>query len=212
MRTGLNISADQNQRILYKGTPTFVLGVYDSGLGYTTSQSAWDGYLASNRRLFGLPINFYLNYWFGQAGNSAIVPLVQDLQSHGIGYLDTANCSGNGPLTPSPFFFDTATSSDVQARAATLGYLGVYRADECYSAAASDLVSYKARTDSLDPAESVSVRCLETIAFQSGGTPWMLWRQIPTHCTGHSLPVVMICPRSRPGRTQQGQQCRTAVR
>ena len=103
-RTGFNISADQNQRILYNGTPTFVLGAYDSGLGYTTSQSAWEGYLASNRRLFSLPINFYLNYWFGQADNSAIVPLVQDLQSHGIGYLDTANCSGNGPLTPSPFF------------------------------------------------------------------------------------------------------------
>ena len=211
-RTGFNISADQNQRILYNGTPTFVLGAYDSGLGYTTSQSAWEGYLASNRRLFSLPINFYLNYWFGQADNSAIVPLVQDLQSHGIGYLDTANCSGNGPLTQVPF---SSIRQPVPMcrrgprRCVIWGSIGLMNVTPLPRATCSRTKPAPIRWT---PAESVSVRCLETIAFQSGGTPWMLWRQILTPCTGHSLPVVMICPRLRLGRTQQGQQCRTAVR
>jgi hypothetical protein len=151
VRTGLNISTDQNQRILYGGNPVFVLGVYDSAMGYTSTQAAWDAELRSQRRLFDLPINFYLNYWYGAAGNAAIVPLIQDLQSHGIGYIDTANCTGNYLLSPSAFWLDTASKSDVQTRAATPGYLGVYRADECTSNAAGDVFSYKARTDSLVP-------------------------------------------------------------
>jgi hypothetical protein len=149
-RTGFNISTDQNQRILYSGVPTFVLGVYDAGESYYTDRATWETELTAQRRLFNLPINFYLNYQYGGAPNSAIIPLLQDLQSHGIGYLDTANCFSTVPIAGTSFF-DTASNTDVQTRAATLRYLGVYRTDECVGSQAPNVFSYKARTDSLDP-------------------------------------------------------------
>ena len=73
------ISFDDRGRVLLHGTPRFVLGVYDSGSGYGTTDAFWESLLWSptgERRMEGLRINAYLNYWYGQAPASAMTSLM----------------------------------------------------------------------------------------------------------------------------------------
>ena len=69
-RQSMNISFDAKNRVLVRGKPRFVLGVYDSGSGYSAQDAFWENQLWSptgERRLNGMNINFYLNYWYGEA-------------------------------------------------------------------------------------------------------------------------------------------------
>src|SRR5882724_6484717 len=115
-RQSMNVSVDANNRVVLKGVPRFVLGVYDSGLGYDTDPTFWDTTLwspAGDRRLSGLNINMYLNYHYGQAPADAMAALMDSLQQHGVMYLQTGNCFDKYPADPT-FPID---SSDTYVRA-----------------------------------------------------------------------------------------------
>lgn len=154
-RQSMTFSFDDQNRFLIRGTPAFLLGVYDSGLGYTTDEATWENMLTTERRLFELPINMYLNYWYGVAGNSSMLPLMNVLQSHGAMFLQTSNCFSGNTIAQmggsGGFWWETATEADVQTRASHPAFAGVYAADECTSVMAQDVFSHRARTVRLDP-------------------------------------------------------------
>jgi hypothetical protein len=158
-RTGFQASVDQYQRILIDGTPTFLLGVYDSGGAYTDSESFYTTELNQTRRLNGLPLNSYLNYTMGAVPNEYAVPYLQALQTYGARWLQTDNCQATlteevNSANNGPFFWPSAIAANngtAQARAAMPGFFGVYRADECVSSVAADTFALKAPTDAAAP-------------------------------------------------------------
>ena len=99
-RASMNISVDAKNRLLVRGTPRFVLGVYDSGMGYGSDDVFWENLLWSDsgeRHMNGLRINFYLNYWYGAAPAPQMDSLMANLQKHGVMYLQTGNCFDKFP-------------------------------------------------------------------------------------------------------------------
>ncbi len=160
LRQNLTISFDQNNRILLRGRPSFLLGVYDSGLSYKTSESAWEQMFNDSRRLFELPINLYLNYWYGEAPNSSILPMLNVLQQKGIYGLTNANCFDTKTVEQTaPYWFLTAPESDIQARAAHGAFAGFYAADECKGYIASNVFGHYQRMKTLD-ADGISLGVL----------------------------------------------------
>ena len=84
-RSTMNVSVDAKNRVLLKGVPRFILGVYDAGLGYSSDPTFWENTLWSatgDRRMGGMNINMYLNYWYGQAPVDAMTALMANLQQH----------------------------------------------------------------------------------------------------------------------------------
>jgi len=150
LRQSMTFSFDEQNRILVRGQPTFLLGVYDAGLGYTTTESGWEDMLTAQRRLFELPINLYLNYWYGAAPNDSILPLMNLLQRRGILFLQTSNCF-SGSSVGSDFWWETAPMADLQTRTAHPGFGGVYVADECRGDLAQDVFARRGRALEADP-------------------------------------------------------------
>jgi hypothetical protein len=141
-RDTMTVTFSADGRFLVRGKPTFLLGVYDSGLGYTNSEARWESIFATERRLFELPgLNAYLNYWFGSAPLTSMQGMMNVLGRHGVLYWQTANCSGHTRYGNGTGFPGTAPDPSY---AATLGrhpWLGGwYLADECVPALA-DTVS-----------------------------------------------------------------------
>src|SRR5438094_6629082 len=169
-RQSMNVSADASNRVVLKGVPHFVLGVYDSGLAYSTDPAFWDTMLWSptgDRRLSGLNINMYLNYHYGQAPADAMAALMDSLQAHVVMYLQTGNCFDKYPADPT-FPVD---SSDTYVR--TLGAhaagAGYYTADECLSSLQPGVFSQYQRLRALDPGGM-------TFAALLGDPDIVLWR------------------------------------
>ena len=130
-RSAMAISFDENNRILFNGQPKFLLGVYDSGLGYNSTASSFEGNLITNRHLFELPINFYLNYWYGSMPVSSVQALVTALQWHGASYVSTANCfAARGQFTDFP---SQTNNTFMSGLAGINGLGGMYVMDECSS-------------------------------------------------------------------------------
>jgi hypothetical protein len=153
LRQQMAVSFDEHNRILLRGKPAFLLGVYDSGIGYSGYESGWETLLSSARRLFELPINVYLNYWYGEAPNGAWLSLLNVLQKYGIYGLTNANCFSSSPLeqmTPNSWFLKVP-DGDIQTRAAHPGFLGFYAADECRGDLAGNVFGHYQRMKSLDP-------------------------------------------------------------
>jgi hypothetical protein len=148
-----------------RNVATFLLGVYDSGIGYTTTAAAWTAYLTSSRRLFELPINTHLNYWFGAAPANAMTSLMDALQASGIKYLQTGNCFST---TPAGGLINTCDSYVTTLRAHP-GLAGYYTADECVASLASPTFAGYQRLKSLDP-DSITFAALNSV----GQLP--LWR------------------------------------
>lgn len=152
LRAQMTVSFDQHNRILLRGRPTFLLGVYDSGLGFSSYETGWENLFGSARRLFELPINAYLNYWYGEAPNSAWLPLLNVLQNYGIYALTNANCFGSASLqqmTPNCWFLK-APDTDIQTRSAHPAFLGFYAADECRGDLAPGVLGHYQRMKALD--------------------------------------------------------------
>src|SRR5262249_47218594 len=121
-RSTMNVSVDAKNRVMLKGVPRFVLGVYDSGMGYTADVGTWETMLWSptgDRRMGGMNINMYLNYWYGQAPADAMSALMSNLQQHGVMYLQTGNCFDKFPADGS--FLINSSDSYVQQLAAQPG-------------------------------------------------------------------------------------------
>jgi hypothetical protein len=151
-RATMNIAFDEKNHILVRGVPRFLLGVYDSDLDYSTVDSFWENALWSetgSRRMNGLRINFYLNYWFGAASAAAMDSLMANLQKHGVMYLQTGNCFAGYPLNPA---FRIESSDDyVRDLGSQAGSAGYYTADECDSTLVPSIFAQYQRLKTLDP-------------------------------------------------------------
>jgi hypothetical protein len=150
-RAAMKVSFDQRNRVLVRGRPRFVLGVYDSGMGYGTTDAFWEQQLFAPdgaRRLAGLPITFYLNYHYGEAPFEAVSSLMTTLERHGIQYLQTANCHIGRPLGPS---FAAHSDGYVQGLAAHPALAGYYTADECDNTLVPVVFDQYQRLKALDP-------------------------------------------------------------
>jgi hypothetical protein len=151
LKTSMTVSFDDQNRFLLHGKPSFLLGVYDSGMGYSGSDQGWTDLLTTQRRLFELPINFYLNYWYGGAPNSSILPLMDVLQQSGIYYLTNANCSSSTTIDQQGGWFMAGPDSTIQQRAADPGFGGFYAADECSPTLIPNVFGHYQQMKSDDP-------------------------------------------------------------
>lgn len=153
LRDQMTVSFDEQNRILLRGKPSFLLGVYDAGLGYGLTEAWWEETLISARRLFELPINLYLNYWYGEAPNGAWIPLLNLLGGRGIYALTNANCFASSSVdrvTPNAWFLK-ATAEELTARSSHPAFLGFYAADECDGSVAENVFGYYQRMKQVDP-------------------------------------------------------------
>ena len=151
-RQSMNVSFSANNRVLIKGQPRFILGVYDSGLGYSTDPTFWENTLWSDtgdRRMNGLKINMYLNYWYGETPTDSIKALMTNLQTHGVTYLQTGNCFDKFPAGTN--FFINNSDSYVQDLATHPGTAGFYTIDECIPSLIPGAFTQYARLRSLAP-------------------------------------------------------------
>ena len=169
-RQSMNVSFDAKNRVLLRGAPRFVLGVYDSGLGYSTDPAFWENTLWSDtgtRRMSGLAINMYINYHYGQAPTTAMSALMNNLQQHGVMYLQTGNCFDR--FAADPAFPINSSDAYVQTIGGHAGSAGYYTIDECQSALQPGAFVQYQRLRQLD-ADSV------TFAALLGGPELQLWR------------------------------------
>lgn len=170
IRDSMNVSFDEQNRFLLHGKPTFILGVYDSGMGYTNSAPQWEDQLATDRHLFELPINFYLNYWYGAMPNSALLPLLDVLQSHGIYALTNANCFQNQTVEQmGQLWLLNGPVSERPARAASPAFGGFYAADECSASLVSNVFGHYQLMKTVDPGGIV-------LGVEAGASDIALWR------------------------------------
>jgi hypothetical protein len=170
LRGSMKITFDEKNRVLMNGVPRFVLGVYDSGMGYTTNETSWETMLWSptgERRMEGLKINMYLNYWYGAAPIDAMNALMNNLQKHGVMYLQTGNCFDKFPADNQ--FLINASDSYVQQFGAHPAAAGYYTVDECISTLIPGAFAQYDRLRRLDP-DSV------TFMANFGNPDLMLWR------------------------------------
>jgi hypothetical protein len=120
--------------------------------------------------LFELPINFYLNYWYGAMSNSAMLPLLDVLRSHGISALTNANCFESQPAEQmGRTWFLNGPVSERAARAASPAFGGFYAADECSPSLVSNVFGHYQLMKTVDPGGIV-------LGIQSGAGGIALWR------------------------------------
>jgi hypothetical protein len=148
-----------------------MLGVYDSGMGYGTTDAYWEKALWSptgDRRLEGLPINFYLNYWYGSASATAMHSLMGNLARRGIMYVQTGNCFNTAPADDE--FAINGSDEYVRDIGGDANLGGYYTIDECVAAMVPGAFAQYERLRVLDP-DSV------TFAALMGNPPdVVLWR------------------------------------
>jgi hypothetical protein len=151
-RMTMNVTFDAQNHVLLHGRPRFILGVYDSGMGYVASEAEWEEQLWAadgERRMGGLAINMYLNYWYGGAPMTSMGPMMADLMSHGVMYLQTGNCVTSNPTGDQ--FSINSSDSYVAAFAGNPGAAGYYTADECSNAMIPSAFAQYQRLKRLDP-------------------------------------------------------------
>jgi hypothetical protein len=146
------MSYDSKGRFVMDGKPRFVLGVYDSGLSYSTDPAFYENALFSSsaNRLYDLPINLYLNYHYGQSPMSAMNPLMDVLHNHGVKYLQTANCFDTGSYKRIAFSLDQSDSYPQQFSVNT-GAAGYYIMDECVDSLIAETKAHHDKLKSLTP-------------------------------------------------------------
>jgi hypothetical protein len=169
-RQSMNVSFDAKNRVLLKGQPRFILGVYDSGMGYSTQDSAWENSLWSptgDRRMHDMKINMYLNYWYGEAPIDAMNALMSNLQKRGVTYLQTGNCFDK--FAAGTNFNINNSDTYVQQFGSHPGSAGYYTIDECISTMIPGAFSQYTRLRRLDP-DSI------TFSANFGNPDLVLWR------------------------------------
>jgi hypothetical protein len=169
-RATLNVAFDERNRVLVHGVPRFVLGVYDSGSSYSTNDAFWENQLWSptgDRRMNDMRINFYLNYWFGEAPVDAMRALMSNLQRHGVMYLQTGNCFDK--FAAGPQFNINGSDAYVRDLGTHPGSAGYYTIDECVSSLIPGAFTQYDRLRRLDP-DSI------TFSTNFGNPDLPLWR------------------------------------
>jgi hypothetical protein len=150
LRSSMSMSFDEYNRYLIRGKPAFLLGVYDAGLNYVLPEATWrDKIFGEARRLFELPINMYLNYWYGQTPPANLKSMMNVLQKEGIEFLLTGNCYQNG-FNPDafPIHRNDAYVKDVASHP---GLAGFYVMDECVAELAPAVFEKTRRLQRLVP-------------------------------------------------------------
>jgi hypothetical protein len=146
---------DGSGHLTMHGTPRFVLGVYDSGGGYSTDPAFWENAIFSvsgSRGLQGFSLNVYLNYWLGAMPIAPTNALLDVLQSHGMMYLQTGNCFADGSwMRFGPTGFSIASQSYVQQFAQHPAALGYYIMDECDDSLIAETQQHYQQLRSWDP-------------------------------------------------------------
>ncbi|HHT9120893.1 MAG TPA: carbohydrate binding domain-containing protein [Candidatus Hypogeohydataceae bacterium YC41] len=147
-RSSMTMSFDKYNRFLVRGKPTFILGVYDSGMAYTDDETLWETQqFGTWRRLFEIPINLYLNYTYALAPVSAMTSMMNVLQRHGVLYLQ----SGQANQWRLSSALITTDDSYATALASHTGFAGVYTMDEAYAQLAPAVFESNLRLKNLDP-------------------------------------------------------------
>ncbi|EKE18917.1 MAG: Carbohydrate-binding CenC protein [uncultured bacterium] len=148
IRADMPISVDENNRILFEGQPKFMLGVYDSGLGYSVAESTWQSTFTNSRKLFELPINSYINYWYGISPLDSMNAMMNVLKNNGISYFQTGNCFSSS-MGDSNFkiYNDDNYAQTISQHA---GLAGFYTIDECTTDMVPKMFDYNLRMRSFD--------------------------------------------------------------
>ena len=166
---------DPGAHFVMNGKRAFLLGVYDTGLGWTTDEASWEqtlfapgGDVHNTRALAGIPLNMYLNYQFGLATNQSMDALMNVLQRHGMMYFQTGNCfAGNSWLPPG---FAIGSQPYVQQFATNPGAAGYYIMDECEDSLLSETTQHNQQLHAWDPAgKTLAV----LIADNRDPSPWI---------------------------------------
>jgi hypothetical protein len=146
---------DDKGHLLMHGTPRFVLGVYDSGGGYSSDPTFWEQQIFSptgSRGLQGFPLNVYLNYWLGGMPIDPTDALLDVLQTHGMMYLQTGNCHADGSWTRyGPGSFSIMSQTYVQQFAQHPAALGYYIMDECVDELIPETEQHNQQLHTWDP-------------------------------------------------------------
>jgi hypothetical protein len=168
----MNVAVDDKNRLLVRGTPRFVLGVYDAAAEYGATESFWERQLWSptgTRRMGDLKLNMYLNSWYARADATAVKSLMASLQKRGVMYLQTAPCVAASPATPGNFPSATTSNAYVHIAAHPAG-AGHHTIDECSRVVPEAFAQYQ-RLKQLD-------RDGITLAALAGGpAEAALWRE-----------------------------------
>ncbi len=150
LRASMSMAFDEENRYLMRGKPVFLLGVYDSGLGYTLPEHAWrDQIFGQSRRLFELPINIYLNYWYSKTPAAPLKAMMNVLQAHDIVFLQAGNCFQSGFNTTSMAIH--GEDHYVRDLGSHQGLAGYYLMDECAAELAPQVFERARRLRALDP-------------------------------------------------------------
>jgi hypothetical protein len=166
-RAAMTVSFDDKNRILIRGEPRFVLGVYDASPAAGTTDEFWEQRLWSatgERRLGGVPINFYLNYQLGGVSTAGLTALVANLERHGVTYIQTANC-----FSMSRRAFPVDTYDSYVTAFADAGGGGYYTADECDPSMIPGTITQYVRLARLHPDSA-------TFGTLYGNSALPLWR------------------------------------
>jgi hypothetical protein len=146
---------DAQGRLLIHGVPRFVLGVYDSGFGFSPDRAEWERKIfdrRGERGLDGIPINLYLNYHLGRATMPSVHALMDVLWKRKIVYLQTGNCFEKGSWTRyGPGSFGIMDESYVRQFAKHPGAAGYYIMDECADDLVPETEQHHRQLKALDP-------------------------------------------------------------
>jgi hypothetical protein len=149
------IGLDGQGRLLVQGVPRFILGVYDSGFGYSPDRGEWERKIfarGGERQLDGLPINLYLNYHLGRANIQSVHALMDVLWKRKIVYLQTGNCFEKGSWTRyGPGSFAIMDDGYVKQFAKHPGAAGYYIMDECADELVGETEAHHRQLKALDP-------------------------------------------------------------
>lgn len=137
------------------GRPRFVLGVYDSGGGYSSDPAQWEHQIFEEtgpRGLHDISINVYLNYHWGAVPITQTRVLLDVLERHGISYLQTGNCFENGGWhRPGVGTFSIASEAYVKEYAKHPAALGYYIMDECADSLIEETTQHNRELHQWDP-------------------------------------------------------------
>jgi hypothetical protein len=147
--------AIEGGRLLVHGVPRFILGVYDTGHGFSPDRAAWEQKIFAKdgeRQLDGIPINLYVNYQLGRANIPSVHALMDTLWRRRILYLQTGNCFEKGSWTRyGPGSFGIMDDGYVRDFARHAGAGGYYIMDECADELIGETEQHHRHLKALDP-------------------------------------------------------------
>ncbi len=144
-KAAMNVAVDDKNRLLMRGTPRFVLGVYDAAAEYGVTESFWERQLwapTGIRRLGDMKLNMYVNSWYGRADATAVKSLMASLLKRGVMYLHTRPCVAASPAALGTAASD-APDAHVQDLGAHPGTAGYHTIDECSRAVPEAFAHYQ---------------------------------------------------------------------